>query len=132
MCPEQYIAGFLNSNGGTTQSTKPCLPLRVIVPNTPRWSGKSKPKVKPGTYAAVSGYLSAIERDAATSQVIRFAIDLGSIVFFGKASYVAGNTSNTLDNPPGMSLAFHRYNIITDTGPNISRFTSNEEREASI
>ncbi len=102
MCPEQYIAGFHDSNS-TTQATKPCLPVRVLVPNTPRWSGKSKPKVKPGTYAAVSGCLSAIERDPITAQVIRFAVDLGSIVFFGKASYVAGNTTNISDNPPGMS-----------------------------
>jgi hypothetical protein len=99
MCPEQYIAGFNRPHekvGGA--KAKPCLPIRILVPTNNRWTGKSKPNPKPGSYAAVSGNVSGLERDKDTNRIIRLLVDLNGLVYLGKAAYVASATNNAQAN----------------------------------
>jgi len=100
MCPEQYIAGFNRPQdkvpGGV--KAKPCLPIRILVPSNNRWSGKSKLNPKPGSYAAVSGHVSGLDRDKDTNRIIRLLVDLNGLVYLGKAAYVASATNNAQAN----------------------------------
>ena len=77
MCPQQYVQNCSQQvkDGESqlpagTRSTNPCLPIRVVVPNTNRWSGNHKPKTRTGSVVAVSGFISGFDKDAQTGRHI--------------------------------------------------------------
>ena len=77
MCPQQYVQNCSQQvkDGESqlpagTQSTNPCLPIHVVVPNTNHWSGNRKPKTRTGSVVAVSGFISGFDKDAQTGRHI--------------------------------------------------------------
>ena len=102
MKPAQYVQGFIdNPKAGQPRQPNPTLPVRIVVPtDSPQWSGNRKPQAKTGTYAAVSGTLAGIVRDKETGHVVRILVDLGNLVYFGKAAFVPESLPAT--QGPGM------------------------------
>ena len=90
MCPQQYVQNCSQQvkDGESqlpagTRSTNPCLPIRVVVPNTNRWSGNRKPKTRTGSVVAVSGFISGFDKDAQTGQHIRILVELEKVTYLG-------------------------------------------------
>ena len=109
MCPQQYVQNFnqqVTKDGDSqlpavTQPTNPCLPVRVVVPNTNCWSGNRKPKIRTGSVIAVSGFILGFDKDAQTGQHIRILVELERVTFLG-ALPTAPQSSNGKQSFPSI------------------------------
>ena len=59
---------------------------------------QSKLNPKPGSYAAVSGHVSGLDRDNDMKRITCLLVDLNGLVYLGKAAYVTSATNNAQAN----------------------------------
>ncbi|KAF8346628.1 hypothetical protein F5887DRAFT_916431 [Amanita rubescens] len=90
MCPQQYVQNYATQlkDGDSnlpagTRPANPCLPVRVVVPNTNQWAANRKPKTRVGSIIAVSGFISGFDKDAQTGQHIRILVELEKVTYLG-------------------------------------------------